>query len=412
MIAIRLLLLAAVLTVPAATFAQDKSTERYEWRDKHDRNGIGKFYLDREIAHVMGFAGANWLERSSREREEKLTLMVESLGLKEGDVVADIGCGSGVIAQLMSRKVGKTGRIMGVDVQDEMLDRLKERMDAAGIENVIPVKGTQKSPHLKYKSIDLAIMVDVYHEFEFPYEMLKSIRKALKPGGRVCFVEYRKEDPTVPIKLVHKMYEKQVIKEASQDGINLEWSETVGVLPQQHMVFCTKPMSQEEPKKERPPVKLTQRAIDLHKDSLVVDGHNDLPWTMRKSADSSFDNVDIAKPTEFHTDIPRLKKGNMGAQFWSVFVPVSHIDSNDAAKVTFDQIELVHRMIKRYPETFHLAVTTDDVAEARKQGKIASMIGMEGGHSIENKLGLLKQFYDKGARYMTLTHSRLSLIHI
>jgi membrane dipeptidase len=406
MTAIRCLLLMS-LVISSTAYGQATTPDgdqRYTFKENHDPNGIGKFYLGREIAYVMGFAGVNWLERDSREREEKLMLMVESLDLKEGDVVADIGCGSGVISRLMARKVGDTGRIMAVDVQDEMLNRLKENLDKEGIENVTPVKGTQKTANLKPNSIDLAIMVDVYHEFEFPYEMLKAISDALKPGGRVCFVEYRKEDPKVPIKLVHKMTEKQVIKEASQAGLNLKWQETVGVLPQQHMVFCTK---QGEPATEqRPPIKLTQKAIDLHNSCLVVDGHNDLPWTMRAQADSNFDKVDIAKPTKFHTDIPRLKKGNVGAQFWSVFVPVSTMETRTAAQATFEQIELTHRMIKRYPGTFHLALTTSDVEEARKQGKIASMIGMEGGHSIENNIGLLRKFYAEGARYMTLTHSK------
>ena len=423
MISTRLLLLLSIAATIPAALAQEangddtKKADRYDYRDRHDPNGIGKFYLGREIAHVMGFgfngSGARWLERSSREREEKLTLMVESLNLKNGDVVADIGCGSGVISRLMARRVGNDGKIMAVDVQDEMLNRLKENLDKDGIENVIPVKGTQKSPNLEPESIDLAIMVDVYHEFEFPYEMLSAISTALKPGGRVCFVEYRKEEPgdyalaiqPVPIKEVHKMSIKQVIKEAVQDGLNLQWSETVSVLPQQHMIFCSK-LGQEDSKNERPPVKLTKKAIDLHNSCLVVDGHNDLPWTMRAKADSDFDKVDISKPTEFHTDIPRLKKGNMGAQFWSVFVPVSTMESQTAAKATFEQIELTHRMIKRYPETFHLALTTKDVEEARKLGKIASMIGMEGGHSIENNIGLLRKFYAEGARYMTLTHSK------
>ena len=392
------------MAATVATAGHADEPDRYTFRKDHDRNGIGKFYMGREIAHVMGFGGVDWLERPEREREEKLILMVESLKLKQGDVVADIGCGSGVITRLMARKVGDAGKVMAVDVQDEMLQRLKENLEAEGIENVMPVKGTQRAPNLKPNSIDLAIMVDVYHEFEFPFEMLSEIAKALKPGGRVCFVEYRMEDPRVPIKLVHKMTEKQVIKEATQKGLELKHQETVGVLPQQHMVFCMKQPAGTQ--KERPPIKLTQKAIDLHKSALVVDGHNDLPWTMRAQADSDFDKVDIAKPTKFHTDIPRLRKGNVGAQFWSVYVPVSTMESNTAAQTTFEQIELTHRMIKRYPETFHLALTTADVAEARKQGKIASMIGMEGGHSIENKIGLLREFYAKGARYMTLTHSK------
>ncbi len=394
-----LLLLSVAITATTTCFADDKQPDetRYNMKDVHDPNGIGKFYMGREIARVMGFGGVDWLERPQRESEEKLLLMVESLKLREGDVVADIGCGSGVISRLMARKVGDKGKVMAVDVQDEMLERLKENMERDGINNVVPVKGTQRTTNLNPNSIDLAIMVDVYHEFEFPYEMLQAIVKALKPGGRVCFVEYRKEDKRVPIKLVHKMFEEQVIKEATQPGMNLAWVETIGVLPQQHMVFC---------RKDREPIELTQKAINLHRSSIVIDGHNDLPWTMRAQADSDFDKVDISKPTTFHTDIPRLKKGNVGAQFWSVYVPASLMKSGNAAQVTFDQIELVHRMIKRYPDTFQLALTTADVEKARKAGKIASMMGMEGGHSIENNISLLQRFYDRGARYMTLTHSK------
>ena len=228
---------------PTALESEDAHSEisdRYEFRDDHDPNGIGKFYMGREIAHVMGFAGALWLERDTREKEERLSLMVKSLKLQPGDVVADIGAGSGVIAMLMAEQILPDGKVMAVDIQDEMLERLDKRCKAAGFDNIEPVKGTVKSPNLKPNTIDLAIMVDVYHEFDFPYEMTAAIAKALKPGGRVAFVEYRMEDPTVPIKLVHKMSEAQVRKEVEQPEFHLEWKETIGILPWQHVVVFTK----------------------------------------------------------------------------------------------------------------------------------------------------------------------------
>lgn len=214
-----------------------KKTARYTTRRNHDPNGIGKFYMGREIAHVMGFPGAGWLERPTREREERLSVLVKSLGLKPGDVVADIGAGSGVISQLMAEKVGPKGKVIAVDVQQKMLDRLKMRMKRLGITNVVPHKGTQKSPNLKPRSVDLALFVDVYHEFAYPYEMMLEISRALKPGGRAVFVEYRKEDPTVAIKLVHKMTEAQVRKEIGQPEFRLKYKKTVGTLPQQHIII-------------------------------------------------------------------------------------------------------------------------------------------------------------------------------
>ena len=217
-----------------------KKKSRYSFQKNHDPNGIGKFYMGREIAHVMGFAGALWLERDSREEEERLALLVSSLKLKPGMIVADIGAGSGVISMLMAEKLGDDGRVLAVDVQDEMLARLQMNAKKRGIENIVPIKGKPDSPQLKPNSIDLAIMVDVYHELEFPFEMMLELSQALRPGGRIAFVEYRKEDPSVPIKLVHKMTEAQVKKEASQPEFKLRWKETIGVLPRQHIVVFQK----------------------------------------------------------------------------------------------------------------------------------------------------------------------------
>jgi ubiquinone/menaquinone biosynthesis C-methylase UbiE len=237
----------------ASTFAKDL---RYTFNKRHDPNGIGKFYMGREIARVMGYgfngAGARWLERAEREREEKLMLMVRSLKLQPGQTVADIGCGSGVVTALLARAVGLEGRVMGVDVQPQMLARMQMRMKKLRIPNVTPVRGTQKSPRLKAGSIDLAIMVDVYHEFEFPYEMILEISKTLKPGGRLAFVEYRMEDPKVPILLVHKMTEKQVKAEISQQAFGLKFRQTIGILPRQHIVVFEKPAAKDGAAKSDP----------------------------------------------------------------------------------------------------------------------------------------------------------------
>ena len=203
-------------------------------------NGIGKFYLGREIAYVMGHQAAGWLERPEREREEKLSLLIKSLKLKPGMNVADIGAGSGVISLLMAKEVGEKGTVYAVDIQQEMLDLLSAKTKKLGVKNIKPVKGVEDSPKLKPNTIDLAIMVDVYHEFEYPYEMMADIVKSLKVGGRVVLVEYRMEDPLVPIKLVHKMSEAQVKKELGQDEFNLKWLETYDKLPRQHVIFFEK----------------------------------------------------------------------------------------------------------------------------------------------------------------------------
>jgi precorrin-6B methylase 2 len=223
-----------------------KDSKRYQFRRDHDPNGTGKFYMGREIAQVMSFHGAPWLERPEREEEERLSSLVKLLGLKPGMVVADVGAGSGVISVLMAHEVGADGKVMAVDIQKEMLELLGDKLSRIGVKNVELVHGTEKSPKLKKDSIDLAIMVDVYHEFKFPFEMMEELSKSLKPGGRIAFVEYRREDPQVPIKLVHKMTEAQVKKEILQPEFGLKWKETIGELPRQHIVVFERPAKEKE----------------------------------------------------------------------------------------------------------------------------------------------------------------------
>ena len=213
------------------------ASTHYEQRTP-SRDGIGKIYMGREISRVMGHQGAEWLERPEREREEMPNRLVEMLKLKEGDVVADIGIGTGYIARKISPKIGETGIIYGVEIQQEMLDILAEKMAEEGITNIKGVLGTITDPKLPPNSVDLAIMVDVYHEFSHPYEMMQNICSGLKTGGRVVFVEYRAEDPHVPIKRLHKMSELQVIKEATPHP--LSWVETLKDLPWQHVIIFEK----------------------------------------------------------------------------------------------------------------------------------------------------------------------------
>ena len=151
---------------------------------------------------------------------------------------------------------------------------------------------------------------------------------------------------------------------------------------------------------------VTPRALKLHRSALVFDGHNDFPWELREKGASSFEKFDIAKlTTNFHTDIPRLREGGVGAQFFVAYVPPHTMKTGGAARQTLEQIDLIHRMVQCYPETFALALTADDITRARKRGKIACLIGIEGGHCIENSIATLRMYHALGVRYLTLTHA-------
>jgi SAM-dependent methyltransferase len=210
----------------------------YETRQQHNPDGIGTFYLGREIAQVMGHQGSEWLERPEREAEERPDLLLPALHLKPGQVVADIGAGTGYYTRRLAKLVGAAGTVYAVDIQAEMLEMLTNKMSELGIQNVKPVLGTITDPKLPHGAVNLVLMVDVYHEFDHPYEMIQAICQSLKPNGRLAFVEFRAEDPNVPIKPLHKMTEAQVRKEMKAQP--LEWLETNEVLPRQHLIIFRK----------------------------------------------------------------------------------------------------------------------------------------------------------------------------
>lgn len=198
--------------------AQETKEENpsYDFRAP-SRDGTGKIYMDREISMVMGFAGKAWLERQSREQEESVSKAIENMPVDENSVVADIGAGSGYYTFRVAPLVPQ-GKVYAVEIQDEAIDYLNDKSSELGFSNVKTVKGDEMSPNLPDNSVDLAFMVDVYHELAYPEEMLASIRRSLKPGGKLLLIEYRGEDPTIMIKPLHKMTAAQVKKEMKANG--------------------------------------------------------------------------------------------------------------------------------------------------------------------------------------------------
>ena len=220
------------LTVSFCTIGQDRYIIR-----TGDPNGINKWYMGRQIAQVMSHYGIDWLEREEREMEENTSLLLKNLAVKPGMVVADIGAGSGYHSALLSKMVGM-GKVFAVDVEPEMIAYLNQRIKQEKLSRIVPVLSTEQKVSLPENTIDIMLLVDVYHEFSFPYEMALSMRAALKPGGKLVLVEFRAEDPTVPIKNIHKMSEAQAIKEFKAAGFAFD--KNIDNLPWQHCMVFTK----------------------------------------------------------------------------------------------------------------------------------------------------------------------------
>lgn len=226
-----------VSLLPATTPHAATPADTSYVQQKATPDGTGKVYMGREIAIPLGHCGANWLERSRREQEEAPDVLLRELRLAPSDVVADIGAGTGYFTFRISPLVPQGG-VYAVDIDMEMLDDIRARMKRANVTNVEPVLGAIDDPALPANRVDVALMVDAYHEFSHPREMMRGILKSLRPGGRVVLVEYRGEDPKVPIKPLHKMTQAQARREL--ESVGLRWVETRDVLPRQHLMIFEK----------------------------------------------------------------------------------------------------------------------------------------------------------------------------
>jgi len=225
-----------LLALSSSSTYADKSPANLYQQFPSTAEGTGKVYMGREIAYVMGYQGAAWLERENREKEERTDLLIQSLNLKAGMAIADIGAGTGYLSRKMAARVTNTGTVYAVDVQLEMIGKLKAA--SKQFTNIKPVLSKVDDIQLPANSVDLAIMVDVYHELAYPYEVIQSILKTLKPNGQLVLVEYRAEDNNVPIKASHKMSETQIKEEMRVHP--LAWQKTINTLPWQHVVIFTK----------------------------------------------------------------------------------------------------------------------------------------------------------------------------
>jgi ubiquinone/menaquinone biosynthesis C-methylase UbiE len=251
----RLLLLAAAFVAAVGCQAQQTPPPRSTFADSQaarrglqeappytagpvSPDGTGRYYMGREIARVMDHRGAAWLERPEREQTERPARVVEHLGLRPGDVVADLGAGTGYFTFRIAPLVPR-GHVLAVDIQPEMLAIVEQRAERAGVRNVEVVRGTETDPRLPREGVDLTLIVDSYHEFSHPREVMAAVFHATRPGGRVVLVEYRGEDPSVPIRPLHKMTEAQVRRELEAAGFR--FVENLGFLPQQHFLVFEKP---------------------------------------------------------------------------------------------------------------------------------------------------------------------------
>lgn len=223
-----------VLLLQTAVAQQQPSPYTFK---KPSANGTGKVYMGREIAQVMSFEGVEWLERNSRTAEENTNLALASMPLKSNTVVADIGAGSGFYTFRIATRIPK-GKVYAVEIQNDAINHLKKKAFDDGVKNVEVIKGSDTSPNLPANSIDLAFMVDVYHELENPAAYLAAISKALKPNGQLLLLEYKAEDPQIAIKPEHKMSVKQVKKELEASGFKLV--KNGKFLPLQHFLLFEK----------------------------------------------------------------------------------------------------------------------------------------------------------------------------
>lgn len=234
----KLLSRALALLVSFVAFGCSQADDEHYTYTQVNRDGIGKFYMGREISHVMGHRGAGWLERPEREQEERTDLLMDSLPLEPDSVVVDLGAGSGYFSIPIAARLPE-GRVVAVDIQQEMLDRLERRAGDAGVANIDLLLATETDPRIPENTADLVLIVDAYHEFSHPREVMLGVAGGLKPGGLLYLLEYRAEDPDVRILRLHKMTEKQAIREVEAAG--LKWRETLDFLPQQHVLVFEKP---------------------------------------------------------------------------------------------------------------------------------------------------------------------------